>query len=145
MTGCCFRASARNSTGGSRRRWQRTSPTAWQTNRKCSPITLRTPALKGQQPRLDWWGEAGKLATHRVALREATAHFRQGLSLVETVQASAERDRLELGIREPFNGALTALSGWAAAEVGDNAAAILELTERQEHRRPGAPAYGRCG
>ena len=79
-----------------------------------------------------WWGEAGKLATHRVALREAIAHFRQGLSLAETLQASPERDRLELGIREPFNGALTALSGWASAEVGDNAAAILELTERQE-------------
>jgi class 3 adenylate cyclase/tetratricopeptide (TPR) repeat protein len=79
-----------------------------------------------------WWGEAGKLATHRVALREATAHFRQGLSLVEKLPVSAERDRRELGIREPLNGALTALSGWAAPEVGANAAAILKLTERDE-------------
>jgi class 3 adenylate cyclase/tetratricopeptide (TPR) repeat protein len=79
-----------------------------------------------------WWGEAGKLATRRVALREATTHFRQALSLVEKLPPSAERHRLELGIREPFNGALTALSGWAASEVGANAAAILDLTERQQ-------------
>lgn len=78
-----------------------------------------------------WWGEAGKLATHRVALREATTHFRQGLAIVETLQPSDERDQLELGIREPFNGALTALAGWASTEVGSNAAAILALTERR--------------
>ena len=79
-----------------------------------------------------WWGEAGKLAAHRVALTEATTHFRQGLSLVEKLTVSDERDRIELGIREPYNGALTALSGWASPDVGANATAILDLTERQD-------------
>ena len=50
------------------------------------------------------WREAGKLAGHRVALREASHHFEQGLSLIEQLPASAERDELELSIREPFNG-----------------------------------------
>ena len=76
------------------------------------------------------WREAGKLAGHRVALREASHHFQQGLSLIEQLAPSAERDDLELSIREPLNAACTALRGWAAPEVGINAAAILELTSR---------------
>jgi class 3 adenylate cyclase len=76
------------------------------------------------------WCEAGKLAGRRVALREASHHFQQGLSLIEQLAPSAERDDLELSIREPLNAAWTALRGWAATEVGVNAAAILELTSR---------------
>src|SRR4030095_7119752 len=45
------------------------------------------------------WREAGKLAGHRVALREASHHFQQGLSLIEELAPSAERDDLELSIR----------------------------------------------
>jgi class 3 adenylate cyclase/tetratricopeptide (TPR) repeat protein len=77
------------------------------------------------------WCEAGKLAAHRVALREAASHFKKGLSLIEQVPPSSERDGLELSIREPFNAAWTALNGWAEAEISENAKAILELTMRQ--------------
>ncbi len=80
-----------------------------------------------------------------MALREASHHFRQGLSLIDKLPASAERDELELSIREPLNAACTALPGWAAPEVGTNAAAILQLTSRRARRRPGGPDSGRSG
>jgi tetratricopeptide (TPR) repeat protein len=78
-----------------------------------------------------WWCEAGKLAARRVALREAVAHFQNGLALIEQLPPSSERDGLELSIREPLNATWTGLRGWPAAEVRVNAAAILELAKRQ--------------
>lgn len=77
------------------------------------------------------WRKAGTLAVGRVALKEAVAHFQNGLALVEQLPASPERDRFELTIREPLNAAWTGLKGWAAPEVGVNAAAILRLAESQ--------------
>jgi class 3 adenylate cyclase len=79
---------------------------------------------------IKWWCEAGKLAAHRVALREAAGHFQRGLSLIEQMPPSPQRDALELSIRAPLNAAWTALRGWAAEEVRVNAAAILDLTKR---------------
>jgi class 3 adenylate cyclase/tetratricopeptide (TPR) repeat protein len=77
------------------------------------------------------WRKAGTMAVARVALQEAVAHFHNGLSLVDQLPPSAERDGLELSIREPLNAAWTGLRGWAAPEVGVNAAAILRLAESQ--------------
>ena len=78
-----------------------------------------------------WWREAGKLAAQRLGAREAVVHFQKGLALIEQLPDSPQRDTLELSIREPLNAGLTGLSGWAAAEVRSNAAAILELTKRR--------------
>ena len=75
--------------------------------------------------------EAGTLAVGRVALQEAVAHFQKGLTLIDQLPPSAERDGIELTIREPLNAAWTGLRGWAAPEVGVNAAAILRLAESQ--------------
>ncbi|MCW5621953.1 MAG: AAA family ATPase [Burkholderiales bacterium] len=77
------------------------------------------------------WCEAGKLAVRRVALQEAVNHFKSGLSLIEQLPASAERDELELSIREPLNAAWTGLRGWAATEVSENARKILALAQGQ--------------
>jgi class 3 adenylate cyclase/tetratricopeptide (TPR) repeat protein len=77
------------------------------------------------------WRKAGALAFGRVALKEAVAHFQKGLSLIDQMPNSGDRDRLELTIREPLNAAWTGLRGWAALEVGENAAAILRLAEYQ--------------
>jgi class 3 adenylate cyclase/tetratricopeptide (TPR) repeat protein len=77
------------------------------------------------------WRKAGTLAVGRVALQEAVAHFQNGLTLIDQLPPSKERDRLELTIREPLNAAWTGLRGWAAPEVGVNAAAILRLAESQ--------------
>jgi len=76
------------------------------------------------------WRAAGMNAVHRVALKEAVAHFQSGLALIDQLPAGDGRDRLELTIREPLNAAWTGLSGWAAPEVSVNAAAILRLAER---------------
>lgn len=75
------------------------------------------------------WRKAGTLAVGRVALKEAVAHFQKGLMLADQLPPSGERDSLELTIREPLNAAWTGLRGWAATEVGVNAAAILRLAE----------------
>ena len=77
------------------------------------------------------WRRAGQLAIERVALQEAVAHLQRGLGLVGQLPPSAERDRLELTIREPLNAAWTGLRGWAASEVGENASAILHLAKRE--------------
>lgn len=79
------------------------------------------------------WQQAGTVAVGRVALQEAVAHFQNGLALVDQLPPSQERDRLELTIREPLNAAWTGLRGWAAPEVGLNAAAILRLAESQRN------------
>ncbi len=78
-----------------------------------------------------WWRDAGKLAAQRLGVREAVALFQKALALLDALPVSADRDGLELSIREPLNAGLTGLRGWAAAEVSQNAAAILELTTRR--------------
>lgn len=77
------------------------------------------------------WRHAGELAIARVALPEAIAHFQKGLGLIDQLPPSAERDRLELTIREQLNAAWAGLRGWAAAEIHANTAAILRLAESQ--------------
>jgi tetratricopeptide (TPR) repeat protein len=78
-----------------------------------------------------WWREAGKLAERRVALQEAVAHFQAALALIEQLPHSSERDKLELSIRMPLNGAWIAWRGWPATEVRDNALAMLHLPHNQ--------------
>lgn len=67
----------------------------------------------------------------RMALQEAVGHFQKGLALTERLPSSSERDGLELSIREPLTAAWLGLRGWAAAEVGVNAAASLQLAKSQ--------------
>ncbi len=77
------------------------------------------------------WQKAGELAVRRVALQEAVGHCRQGLSLIERLPPSSERDGLELSIREPLNAAWIGLRSWSALEVRGNATAILQLAKTQ--------------
>lgn len=77
------------------------------------------------------WRRAGTLAVKRMALQEAVAHFQTGLALIHQLPPSPERDEIELTIREPLNAAWTGLRGWAAPEVGENAAAVLRLAGRK--------------
>jgi len=77
------------------------------------------------------WRKAGELALARMALQEAIAHFQKGLTLIEQLPPTSERDALELSIREPLNAAWIGLRGWAALEVNENAAAILQLAKTQ--------------
>ncbi len=77
------------------------------------------------------WRKAGELALARVALQEAVGHFQKGLALIEQLSPSAERDKLELSIREPLHAAWMWLRGFAAPEVVVNATAILERSKSQ--------------
>ncbi|MBM3394076.1 MAG: hypothetical protein FJY37_05470 [Betaproteobacteria bacterium] len=74
------------------------------------------------------WRDAGRLAQERAAPQEAVAHFQQALRLLAQLPPCAERDELELSIREPLNAVWTALRGWATPEVADNARTILALS-----------------
>ena len=78
------------------------------------------------------WRKAGELAIGRVALKEAVASLQKGLALIDELPPSAERDRLELTIREPLSAAWSALRGWAAPEVYENATAVLRLAKSQQ-------------
>ncbi|MGH6629337.1 MAG: adenylate/guanylate cyclase domain-containing protein, partial [Burkholderiales bacterium] len=63
------------------------------------------------------WQKAGELALARMALVESISHLNQGLELIVTLPASAERDASELALRAPLGTAWMALKGWAAPEV----------------------------
>jgi len=92
---------------------------------------------------IPWWREAGKLAAKRDALQEAVAHFQKGLALIEQQPPSRERDKIELSIREPLNGAWIGWRGWPASEVNVNATAILQLAKHQ--RTPESMLMGLYG
>ena len=77
------------------------------------------------------WRKAGESALARVALQEAVAYLQKGLAIVDRLAPSADRDSLELSLREPLHSARLQWHGWAAPDVSVNAAAILQLAESQ--------------
>jgi class 3 adenylate cyclase/tetratricopeptide (TPR) repeat protein len=77
------------------------------------------------------WGKAGQRSLDRSALQEAVAHLEQGLAIIERLPPSADRDSLELTLREPLHSARLRWRGWASLEVRANATAILQLAQRQ--------------
>jgi class 3 adenylate cyclase/tetratricopeptide (TPR) repeat protein len=79
------------------------------------------------------WRKAGALAIERVAMQEAVAHLQRALDLTDQLPPSAEHDALELTIREQLNAAWAGLHGWAAEEIGVNAAEILRLAKSQRN------------
>jgi class 3 adenylate cyclase/tetratricopeptide (TPR) repeat protein len=76
------------------------------------------------------WRRAGEAALARVALRESVAYLEKGLAIVDRLVPSAERDSLELSLREPLHSARLRLFGWAADQVRANAEAILWLAQK---------------
>jgi len=81
------------------------------------------------------WRKAGESALTRVALQESVAHLQQGLAIVNRLPPSDERDSLELSLRMPLHSARLQWHGWAAPDVGVNAAAIVRLAETQAKPR----------
>jgi class 3 adenylate cyclase/tetratricopeptide (TPR) repeat protein len=66
---------------------------------------------------LDCWEEAGAAAFRKWALREAVEHLRRALVVLELLPADAARDRRELRLLLALGPPLTAVEGYAAAEV----------------------------
>jgi hypothetical protein len=89
------------------------------------------------------WRQAGEAALARVALQEGVAYLHEGLSLVERVDSSPERDSLELSLRKPLHSAHLRWHGWASADVRANASAILRLASNDP--RPDALLIGLWG
>jgi predicted ATPase len=72
------------------------------------------------------WHRAGKLSVAKSAVREAIAQLRRGLSLLEGLPETRERQQLELDIHVTLTQALMAGKGYADPEV----VAALERANR---------------
>src|SRR5262249_39725950 len=80
---------------------------------------------------IPWWLAAGELSIRKSALQEAAGHLQKGLVLIEHRPPAAERDALELSLREPLNAVWTGLRGWPAPQVRENASVVLQLAKRR--------------
>ena len=93
---------------------------------KFSQIAESEPALLAQHyteagqaiPAIGYWEKAGLQAQERSAIHEAINNFRQGLALVQTIDASEEREGLEFKFQIPLGVALLTAKGYATPEVG---------------------------
>jgi len=63
------------------------------------------------------WLEAGQLAMGRSAHAEAIGHLQHGLDALNAMPASADRDRLEIGLRSLLSMSLGMIRGLSAPEV----------------------------
>ena len=70
---------------------------------------------------------AGRRALRWSATAEATEHFRRAVELVHTLDASADRDRLELTLLTPLGACLQAVAGYNAPATDEVYERIREL------------------
>ncbi|HWO01471.1 MAG TPA: protein kinase, partial [Blastocatellia bacterium] len=77
-----------------------------------------------------YWLKAGMRSRHRSADLEAISHLTKGLSLLDTLPDSEERDARKLELLNPLGTALIAARGYAAPEVGPVFQRARELGER---------------
>src|SRR5271170_5128299 len=75
---------------------------------------------------IGYWHLAGKLSVAKSAVREATAQLRRGLSLLDGLPETRERNQLELDIHVTLTAALMASKGYANPET----VAALERANR---------------
>jgi predicted ATPase/class 3 adenylate cyclase len=76
---------------------------------------------------VDYWYQAGRLASERSALTEAIGHFGKALELVVTLPDSSERVEREIDLQIALGGALISAKGHAAPETGRAYARAHEL------------------
>ncbi len=74
--------------------------------------------------------QAGSRAVRLPANEEAIAHFERGLSLLETLPETTERNRLELAIQIALFAPLAGAKGYGAPEVGQAYTRARELCEK---------------
>ena len=111
-----------------------------QSSRSCWPITI---PRHGHLDR----GDSAVAQSRRVGARtrcpagERWPTSRRGWPLIERLPPSADRDLLELSLREPLHSARLRWRGWASPEIGVNATAILQAGPATE---PAAEPAGRA-
>ncbi len=85
------------------------------------------------------WLRAGQQALAGSAMAEAAAQLHKGLSLLESLPDGPRRQQQELDLQTALGSALTATSGWSAANVAETLArgrALAEILERPEYLVP---------
>lgn len=87
-----------------------------------------------------YWRKAGEQSVRRANNREAVAHFRRALSLLELHPPTDERCRAELAILSQLGPALMSVHGWGAAEVGQVVERATELGQQLASSPETAPS-----
>ena len=82
---------------------------------------------------ISYWHKAGQRAAQGSASKEAAAHLKRGLELIETLPNTPERSELELALQTTLGPVLIATKGYAAPEVGAVYDRARELCERAEN------------
>ncbi|MBN8247201.1 MAG: AAA family ATPase [Verrucomicrobia bacterium] len=85
------------------------------------------------EPAVNFWHLAGELAMRRFAHREASAHLRKGLSLVDSLPPGPARNLKELELRTLLGPAVVARHGWTAPEIGGLLEPALALATSLRH------------
>jgi class 3 adenylate cyclase/tetratricopeptide (TPR) repeat protein len=81
-----------------------------------------------------YWRRAGDLGMRSFALSEAIKHLKKGMTLLETLPATPNRDLTELGFRTALAPAVMAQRGWAHAEVSKTLEPAWKLAEELGQR-----------
>ena len=89
---------------------------------------------------LGYWRQAGEHAVRRAANREAIAHFRRALSLIEAQPETAGRWHTELAVLSGLGPALMSVHGWSAPEVGETIERAGEVGRRLDSSAALAPS-----
>jgi class 3 adenylate cyclase/tetratricopeptide (TPR) repeat protein len=87
-----------------------------------------------------YWQKAGEQSARRANNREAVAHFRRALSLLERHPQTIDGLRIELAILSQLAPALMSVHGWGAAEVGEVVERATEVGHRLDSSHEIAPS-----
>ncbi len=103
-------------------------------------IALHMQSAERPTEAIAYWQRAGEQSVRRANNREAVAHFRRALSLLEAQPQASERWRTELAILSQLGPALMSVHGWAAAEVGEVVERAADVGRRLESSQELAPS-----
>ena len=87
-----------------------------------------------------YWRKAGEQSARRANNREAVAHFRCALSLLEEHPPTSDRLDMELAILSQLAPALMSVHGWGATEVGEVVERATEVGHHLDSSHETAPS-----
>jgi len=103
-------------------------------------VALHMQSAERPTEAIVYWQKAGERSVRRANNREAVAHFRRALSLLEAQPQTSERWRTEIAILSQLGPALMSVHGWAAAEVGEVVERATAVGSRLESSQELAPS-----
>ncbi|MBR0757094.1 AAA family ATPase [Bradyrhizobium jicamae] len=87
-----------------------------------------------------YWRKAGEQCARRANNREAAAHFRRALALLERHPQASDRLGIELAILSQLAPALMSVYGWGATEVGEVVERATEVGHQLDSSQEVAPS-----